>query len=207
MPRFNLDILKPLIPQRDPKKPPSLVVVGMGNPGPKYAKTRHNAGFWFIDKLADKYGVKMARGHRSTHLAECEIEGHKVVLSKPRTNVNGTGIAVTYLLARYHIKAENLLIVCDEIALTPGVVRLRPQGGAAGHNGMKSVIEALGSQNFARLRIGVGRPYPNGDQIGYVLGAPSTEDQGKIDDAVDRAVESVSSLLTVGIDTTMNRFN
>ena len=207
MPRFNLDILKPLIPQRDPKKPPSLVVVGMGNPGPKYAKTRHNAGFWFIDKLADKYGVKMARGHRSTHLAECEIEGHKVVLSKPRTYVNLTGIAVTYLLARYHIKTENLLIVCDEIALTPGVVRLRPQGGAAGHNGMKSVIEALGSQNFARLRIGVGRPYPGGDQIGYVLGVPSTEDQGKIDDAVDRAVESVSSLLTVGIDTTMNRFN
>ena len=207
MPRFNLNILKPLIPQRDREKPPSLVVVGMGNPGPKYAKTRHNAGFWFIDKLADKYGVKMARGHRSTHLAECEIEGHKVVLSKPRTNVNGTGIAVTYLLARYHIKAENLLVVYDEIALTPGVVRLRPQGGAAGHNGMKSVIEALGSQNFARLRIGVGRPYPDDDQIGYVLGTPSTEDQGKIDDAVDRAVESVSSLLTVGIDTTMNRFN
>ena len=207
MPRFNLDILKPLMPQRAPQERPSLVVVGMGNPGPKYAKSRHNAGFWFIDRLAQKHGVTMSRGHRTTHLGECEIEGHRVVLSKPRTHVNGTGEAVTYLLARYRVKPENLLIVYDEIALTPGTVRLRPQGGAAGHNGMKSVIEALGSQEFVRLRIGVGRPYPGSDQIGYVLGKPSAEDQEKIDDAVDRAVESVSSLLTDGIDTTMNRFN
>ena len=183
------------------------MVVGMGNPGPKYAKSRHNAGFWFIDTLAQKHGISMGRGHRTTRLGEGEIEGHRVVLSKPRTFVNGTGQAVTYLLARYRIKPDNLLIVYDEIALTPGTVRLRPQGGAAGHNGMKSVIEALGSQEFVRLRIGVGRPYPGSDQIGYVLGKPSAEDREKIDDAVDRAVESVSSLLTDGIDTTMNRFN
>jgi PTH1 family peptidyl-tRNA hydrolase len=207
MPRFKFDKLKTLLPQQSPQEPPSLVIVGMGNPGPKYAKTRHNAGFWFIDKLAQKHGITLTRGHRTTHLGEGEIDGHRIILSKPRTHVNGTGDAVTYLLARFRIKAENLLIVYDEIALTPGVVRLRPQGSAAGHNGMKSIIAALGSQEFARLRIGVGRPYPGSDQIGYVLGRPSREDQEQIDEAVEKSLDAVSSLLDVGIDTTMNRFN
>ena len=180
MPRFNLDILKPLIPQRDPKKPPSLVIVGMGNPGPKYAKTRHNAGFWFIDKLADKYGVKMARGHRSTHLAECEIEGHKVVLSKPRTYVNLTGIAVTYLLARYHIKFENLLIACDEIALTPGVVRLRPgrSGGPQRHEvGNRSARLSKLREAPHRSRSPLPRRRPNRLRPGRPIHRGSGEDR------------------------------
>lgn len=207
MPRLNLDIFEQLFHRAEPHKPPSLVVVGMGNPGATYAKSRHNVGFWFIDKLAIKHSISLERKNRSTHLGEAEIEGRRFVISKPRTHVNGTGQAIRYLFSRYRIKRENLLLVYDDIALSPGIIRIRSKGGAAGHNGVKSVISALGTHEFPRLRIGVGRPNPGTDQVAYVLGEASSVDRKKINDSVDKAVRAVSSILLDGINTAMNKFN
>lgn len=187
--------------------PPSLVVVGLGNPGGKYAKTRHNAGFWCIDRLVKENSVTMERRNRLALIGDCDIEGQRVVLAKPRTFVNRSGEAVSYLLARYKVSPQNLLIIYDDIALPTGKIRMRVRGSAGGHNGIKSIIEALGTQDFPRLRIGVGGTPEGENQIEHVLGALSTEEQEAVDDAIERTVKLVSSLLTDGIDTTMNRFN
>ncbi len=202
-------ILKRLIRNKDSPvtAKPDLIVVGLGNPGPRYARTRHNAGWWLVDLLAKKYGIEVGRAHSVTRLGIGAIGNHTVALAKPRTHVNGSGAAVRYLLARFRTTQERLLIVYDETALPPGRLRLRPRGGAAGHNGIKSIIETLGNQDFARLRIGVGRPPPGGDMIGWVLGEMSSEDQELVDDAIARAADSILYLLDEGVDRTMNRMN
>ena len=186
---------------------PDLIVVGLGNPGPRYARTRHNAGWWLIDLLAEKYNIEVGRAHSTTRLGMGTIGGHTVALAKPRTHVNGSGAAVRYLLARFRTTQERLLVVYDETALPPGKLRLRPRGSAAGHNGIKSIIETLGNQDFARLRIGVGRPPPGGDMIGWVLGEMSEEDQELVDDAIVRAADSILYLLDEGVDVAMNKTN
>ena len=207
MPRFKFNIFKPLVRSRQSQEPPGLIVVGLGNPGPEYQKTRHNAGFWCIDLLARRHGIKIARGHRTTRLGDGDIAGQRVVLSKPRTFVNRSGQAANYLLARYRVKRDRLLIVCDDTALPPGKIRLRPEGSAGGHNGIKSIISALGTQEFARLRIGVGQPESNADRIDHVLGELPPEDKRLLDDAVHRAADTVATMLTDGVTEAMNRHN
>lgn len=135
------------------------------------------------------------------------MDGHTVALAKPRTHVNGSGAAVTYLLARLRAPQDRLLIVYDETALPPGRLRLRPRGSAAGHNGIKSIIEALGNQEFQRLRIGVGQPPAGTDRVGWVLGEMSHENQSLVDEALLRAADAVVSLMKDGVDLTMSRFN
>jgi PTH1 family peptidyl-tRNA hydrolase len=182
-------------------------VVGIGNPEPRYQKTPHNAGFWCIDLLAQRHALTLKRAHRTTRLAEGDIEGRRVALARPRTYVNRTGDAVTYLLARYRVKRERLLIVSDDIALPPGKIRLRARGTAGGHNGIRSVIEALGTEEFARLRVGVGKPPPGSDQIGFLLSEMEPGQRGQVEEAVDRAADAVACVLTDGITEAMNRFN
>ena len=186
---------------------PDLIVVGLGNPGPRYARTRHNAGWWLIDLLAEKHSIEVGRAHSTTRLGVGTIGGYTVALAKPRTHVNGSGAAVRYLLARFRTTQERLLIVYDETALPPGKLRLRPRGSAAGHNGIKSIIETLGNQDFARLRIGVGRPPPGGDMIGWVLGEMRAEDQDLVDGAIVRAADSIIYLLDEGVNAAMNKTN
>jgi PTH1 family peptidyl-tRNA hydrolase len=186
---------------------PDLIVVGLGNPEPHYLRTRHNAGWWLIDLLAEKHSIELGRAHSTTRLGIGTVEGRTVALAKPRTHVNGSGEAVAYLLARLRATQDRLLIVYDETALPPGRLRLRPKGSAAGHNGIKSIISALGNQDFARLRIGVGQPPPGTDRVGWVLGEMSSQDQGLVDDAILRATEAIVSLMEDGVDTTMGRFN
>jgi PTH1 family peptidyl-tRNA hydrolase len=186
---------------------PDLIVVGLGNPEPHYARTRHNAGWWLIDLLAKKHGIEVGRAHSTTRLGVRTVGQHTVALAKPRTHVNGSGAAVRYLLARFRTAQDRLLIVYDETALPPGKLRLRPRGSAAGHNGIKSIIETLGNQDFARLRIGVGRPPPGGDMVGWVLGEMSAEDQELVDDAIFRAADSILYLLEEGVDRAMNKVN
>ena len=205
MPRFNFNILAPLSRRR--REPPLLIVVGLGNPEPQYEDSPHNVGFWCIRRLADRHGLTLNRAHRTTRLAEGEIEARRVALARPRTYVNRTGDAVSYLLARYRVTRERLLIVCDDIALPPGKLRLRPRGSAGGHNGIKSVIDALGTEEFARLRIGVGQPPPGSDQIGYLLSEMTPDLRQQVDEAVDRAADAVAYVLTDGITEAMNRFN
>ena len=205
MPRFRFDILKPLSRRRP--EPPALIVVGLGNPEPRFENTPHNVGFWCVERLAKRHALTLNRAHRTTRLAEGEVEGHRVALARPRTYVNRTGEAVRYLLARYRLTRERLLIISDDIALPPGKIRLRERGSAGGHNGIRSVIETLGSEDFARLRIGVGHAPPGADQIGYLLGEMAPDQRRQVEEAVDSAADAVACVLTDGITEAMNRFN
>ncbi len=186
---------------------PDLIVVGLGNPEPQYLDTRHNAGWWLIDLLAKRHGIDIRRAHSTTRLGIGQIGGFSVALAKPRTYVNGSGASVGYLLARLRASRDNLLIVYDETALSPGRLRIRPRGSAGGHNGVKSIIDALGSQEFSRIRIGVGSPPPGADRVGWVLGEMSAEDKKLVDGAIERAADAVLSLLEDGVDTAMSEFN
>ena len=196
-----------LLRRRAPQGPPSLIVVGLGNPGPEYADTRHNIGYRFVDRIARANGVTLSRRHRSAIVGEGTIDGHPIVLAKPRTFVNRSGEAVSYLLTRYRTAAEGLLIVYDEMELPLGKVRLRPRGSAGGHNGIKSIVDALGTQDFPRLRIGIGRPSGDSDPIAYVLGVPGDEEQAAVLDSIEFASKVAVTLLTEGIDVAMNRYN
>ena len=182
-------------------------MVGLGNPEPKYARTRHNVGFWCVDRIASDYTIDVSRRHRTARIGDGVVEGKSVVLAKPRTYVNRSGEAVRYLLARYRVPPEVVLVVYDDIALPPGKIRLRPNGSGGGHNGMKSIIDALGTQEFPRLRVGVGRPQDGGDQIGHVLGSLSESEQQLVDTSVACVSKAVAALLEDGMERTMNRFN
>ena len=196
---------------------PDLIVVGLGNPEPHYLNTRHNAGWWLVDALAERHRIEILRAHSTARLGVgkargedggLEGESRVIALAKPRTHVNGSGEAVRYLLARFGVSQDRLLAVYDEAALPPGKLRLRPRGSAAGHNGVKSIISALGgSQDFARLRIGIGRPEPGGDMVGWALGEPSSEDRELIDAAIQRGADAVMTVLNEGVDAAMSRFN
>ena len=192
---------------KGPLQTPDLIIVGLGNPEPQYLRTRHNAGWWLVDLLAERHNIDIKRAHNTTRLGIGKIDGHTVALAKPRTYVNRSGSAVNYLLTRFGVDRDSLLVVYDEIALNAGKLRLRPRGSAAGHNGMKSIIDALGSQDFKRLRIGVGEPPPGTDRVGWVLGEMPPEDQRLVDDAIHRAADAIVNLMEDGVDTAMNRFN
>ena len=192
---------------KGPLQTPDLIIVGLGNPEPQYLRTRHNAGWWLVDLLAERHNIDIKRAHSTTRLGIGKIDGHTVALAKPRTYVNRSGSAVSYLLTRFGADRDRLLVVYDEIALNAGKLRLRPRGSAAGHNGMKSIIDALGSQDFKRLRIGVGEPPPGTDRVGWVLGEMPPEDQRLVDDAIHRAADAIVNLMEDGVDTAMNRFN
>ena len=183
------------------------LVVGLGNPGERYEKTRHNVGFWCIDRLGEQHSIKIDRRNRLALTGEGRIGDEDIVLAKPRTFVNESGQAVTSLMARYRASAADLLVVYDDMDLPAGKIRLRPNGGPGGHNGIKSIIGALGTQGFARLRVGVGRPGPGDDQIEHVLGRASSEDQGLVDAAVETAAEVITCYLSEGVETAMNRYN
>ncbi|MYC07573.1 MAG: aminoacyl-tRNA hydrolase [Chloroflexi bacterium] len=205
-----LNLLRPRRDEQDKRFHPPSLVVGLGNPGPEYAGTRHNAGFWCIDALANKHGITLERRHRSSIIGEGEIDSRRVILVKPRTFVNRSGAAVRYLTARYSMPMDKLLVVCDDINLPPGKIRMRRKGSAGGHNGIKSIIEATGSQDFPRLRIGVGRP-PEGaghaGQIEHVIGTMEANEREVVDGTVARAADAIACLLSEGIDEAMSRYN
>ena len=183
------------------------VVIGLGNPGREYSATRHNVGHWCIDRLAEVHAAGRFRRTRLAEVADGTIGGRRVVLAKPRTYVNESGRAVTSLMTKYRAAPGDLLVVYDEMDLPVGSIRLRARGGSGGHNGMKSIIDATGTQEFARLRIGVGRPARSGDEVGHVLGSMPREERARVDDAVSRAAEAIEAALRDGVVEAMNRFN
>ena len=201
-------VLDRLLGRHGPEGPAGRrVVVGLGNPGKQYAGTRHNLGFWCVDRLAAEWGIDVSRRRRLFVLGEGHAGGTSVALVKPRTYVNESGNAVTAVLARLRAKPGDLIVVYDDLDLPAGRIRLRSGGGSGGHNGMKSIIAAIGTQDFARLRIGIGRPAAASDEIEHVLGRPSDEERRTMDDAVDRAAQAVAAIVEDGIDAAMNRFN
>ena len=186
---------------------PDLVILGIGNPGPKYANTRHNVGFWFIDQLVEQEGVELKRQNNLVRASSIQLDNSSVVLAKSRTFVNVSGDAAEYLITRHQIKLSQLLVVYDDIHLPVGRMRLRAQGSAGGHNGIRSIIAGVHSQDFPRIRIGVGSPESGVDQIGYVLGTPDSDEKELIGKAISKAVGSVKAILDEGIDVAMNKFN
>ena len=186
---------------------PDLVIMGLGNPGPEYSGTRHNAGFWFANCIAKLQDIKVERRHKSVRIGEGTLGDSLIVIAKPRTYVNKSGQAAEYLLDRYSIDPQRLLVAYDDIHLSPGKVRLRASGSAGGHNGMRSVISSMNTQDFPRIRIGVGSPEPGDDQIGYVLGEPSCQEMLQIDAAIDQGIRAIACILDEGIDAAMSEFN
>ena len=190
----------------DPRSAPT-IIVGLGNPGSKYEGTRHNVGFWCIDRLAESHPGGSTRSHRLVHTSEQVINGHRVVLAKPRTYVNESGRAVTSLFTRFRAAAADLIVVYDEMALPSGKVRIRARGGDGGHNGMKSIIGAVGTQEFVRVRIGIGRPEGQVDDVQHVLSRPSDEERKTIDEGIDLAIEAIVLTLSDGVERAMNVYN
>lgn len=164
-------------------------------------------GFQCVDRIAEVHEFGAASRHRLVHTAEGQIRGRHVVLAKPNTYVNESGRAVTSLLTRYRARAENVIVVYDDMALPSGRVRIRAAGSHGGHNGMKSIIAALGTHEFARVRIGIGRPEGRTGDVEYVLGRPTERERKTIDAGIARAVEAVETALDTGIERAMNEYN
>ena len=186
----------------------SWLIVFLGNPGPKYECTRHNAGFMAGDALAKKLGVSINKLRFKALTAAAEINGEKVLLMKPQTFMNLSGEAVGQAARFYKIPPERVLVVSDEISLPLGKLRVRPKGSAGGHNGLKSIIASLGSDAFPRIRIGVGAPpHPDYDMADWVLSVFRNQDLEDMLVASDRAAEAVTTYISDGPERAMNRFN
>jgi len=184
------------------------LVVGLGNPGKAYGNTRHNAGFLVLDELAKRNAVRFKRGwFSSAHTVKVVIGEEPVLLARPLTFMNHSGQAVAGLMRKRSLTVEDLIVVLDDVELAVGQVRVRRQGGAGGHNGLQSVIEHLGTREFARVRVGVG-PRPAGeDLVDYVLGKFSRGELEKMMDVVKKAADAVENIIEDGLDSAMNRFN
>jgi PTH1 family peptidyl-tRNA hydrolase len=181
--------------------------VGLGNPGPEYEDTRHNAGVWCVNELARRSRAKLERADRRARTAETSIEGQRTVLVVPRTYVNDSGTAVRWALARYRSGPDRLIVVLDEVNLDPGAVRIRRSGSAGGHNGMKSILGAVGTEEFVRVRIGVGRPGSAARQVEHVLSPLPRAERALVDEAVKRAADAVHTVIRDGAETAMNLYN
>ncbi len=191
------------------KKPPvSWLIVGLGNPGDKYDGTRHNAGFLAVDALADKGGFAINRVKFKALTAQAEIGGQGALVMKPTTYMNLSGEAVGEAARFYKLPPDHVLVISDDVDLPLGKLRIRTGGSAGGHNGLKSVIQHLGTDQFPRIKIGVGgKPHPDYDMADWVLGKLQGEDKKVMDEAVKRAAEAAACYLKDGPQKAMNRFN
>lgn len=182
------------------------LVAGLGNIGSEYDATRHNIGFDVADVFAIKHGGSFVLG-RHAHVADCKWKGKRFVILKPTTYMNLSGKAVKYWMDKENIPIEQVLVVTDEIALPIETLRLRAGGSAAGHNGLKSIEEALGTNQFARLRFGVGNNFPKGRQVEHVLGKWTNDELPYVKDKILKSIEVIESFATEGIAKTMSLYN
>ena len=182
------------------------LIVGLGNSGAEYAEPRHNIGFKVLDAFAQASNTSFSAG-RYGAIAEIRLRGHSVLLLKPSTYMNLSGKAVRYWLQTEKIPRENLFVVVDDIALPFGTIRLRAKGSDGGHNGLKNINEMLGSNEYARMRFGIGGDFPKGHQVDYVLGSWTPEEKAELPERIRHAAEAIPSFVTVGIERTMNQFN
>ena len=187
--------------------PPLKLIVGLGNPGPEYARTRHNAGFWLVDELARRFGATFRNESRyHAELARVRVGGDELWLLKPMSFMNRSGGPVQSVASFYKIPVESILVAYDELDFPAGVVRLKQGGGAGGHNGMRDIIAQVGDA-FWRLRIGIGHPGDKSLVLNYVLGRPQPDDERLILEAVRSAIDVVPVLLTEGASKAMNRLH
>ena len=184
------------------------LVVGLGNPGSKYWNTRHNVGFAALDALADKLHAKVDRVKFQALTGQATLEGQKLILLKPTTYMNLSGQAVQAAARFYKIPPERILVMFDDISLEPGRLRIRKNGSAGGHNGIKSIISCIGSQEFPRVKIGVGaKPHPDYDLADWVLSTFPYDQREAMDKTYQRAAEAALTVITQGPEAAANRFN
>ena len=182
------------------------LIVGLGNVGAEYEGTRHNAGFMVVDALAKEAEAKWSL-ERHAYRTEVRHKGRVLVLIKPTTYMNLSGKAVRHWLQAEKVELQNLMVVVDDLALDPGVIRIKKQGAAGGHNGLADIEACLGTQNYNRLRVGVGQEFGRGQQVDYVLGRFTDEQAAALEPALKTACDAVRCYVTQGIDRTMNLYN
>ena len=184
-----------------------LIIAGLGHPGKEYENTRHNAGFMVMDALAEKIGADISEKKHKALCGKGVIGGEKVILMKPQTYMNSSGESIRAAADYYKVDPEDILIVYDDISLAPGQLRIRAKGSAGGHNGIKSIIAHLGTQEFPRVKVGVGEKPSRMDLADYVLGHFSAPEAKVMEEASERAADAIRTILTDGADAAMNRFN
>ena len=185
----------------------NILIIGLGNPGRKYRETRHNVGFMLLDRVAGKLNTRYTRLQSRALVASATIGERKIILAKPQTFMNLSGQSVQGLVHFYKLPLTNLLIAHDDLDLPLGTIRIRPDGGSAGQKGMTSILERLGTDDFPRLRMGIGRPPGEMQAPDYVLQQFSKFDLPIISETLDRAVEAVLIFATEGLDAAMNKYN
>lgn len=186
----------------------SWIIVGLGNPGSQYDRTRHNVGFRVLDRLADTLGVKINRSRFKALTATAQIGGEKVLLMKPQTYMNASGLSVEPAASFYKVPSNRILVIFDDISLPVGKIRVRSDGSAGGHNGLKSLIHALGKQDFPRIKVGVGeKPHPDYDLADWVLSKFSAGEEKALAPAVANASDAVEFYLKNGQEKTAAKFN
>lgn len=193
---------------RSPSGAPEFLIVGLGNPGPKYEFTRHNAGFLCMDLLAQQLGVKIDRIKFKSVVADVAIEGSRCILMKPQTFMNNSGEAVRDAANFYKIPPEHIIILFDDISLPPGKLRIRRKGSDGGHNGIKSILYLPGSDQFPRIKLGVGaKPRPDYDLADWVLSTFQKDELSRMKEAMEKACEAVPLLVREETDRAMNLYN
>jgi PTH1 family peptidyl-tRNA hydrolase len=185
----------------------TFLIIGLGNPGRIYRETRHNVGFMLLDRLALKLKARFSRYQSRALLASAPFQDRKIILAKPQTFMNLSGQSVQGLIHFYKLPLTHLLVAHDDLDLPPGAIRIRPDGGSAGQKGMTSILEHLSTDDFARLRLGIGHPPGQMPVPDYVLQEFSRSDLAFISETLDRAVEAVLAFVTEGLDTAMNKYN
>ena len=185
----------------------SFLIVGLGNPGREYRETRHNVGFMVVDLVGLDFGIQLSRLQSRALVGSGTWKGRKVILAKPQTYMNLSGQAVSSLVRFYKIPFEDLLVVHDDLDLAVGTLRIRPGGGSAGQKGLASIIQQLGTEEFPRLRVGIGHPQGQRDVADYVLDSFFSSEKDLVLEVLDRAVEAVKDFILYGINHAMNQFN
>jgi PTH1 family peptidyl-tRNA hydrolase len=183
------------------------LIVGLGNPGIEYAWTPHNLGFLAVDRLAESGNIRVERPEAKSYIGRGELAGEEVVLAKPQTMMNLSGMAVRELLARLEISPAELIVLCDEVMLPFGMIRVGERGSAGTHNGMKSVVSAVGTIEFCRVRLGVGPDHEVGDLAAYVLHPMRKAELEDASEMIDQAAQAVEIVLKQGVAKAMNQFN
>lgn len=184
------------------------VVIGLGNPGPEYRKTRHNLGFWTTELLAERWATRLSRHAFSALVGDAHWRGEKILLVQPQMYMNRSGESASRILGFYHLEAADLIVIHDDLDLSPGRIRVKRGGGGAGGNrGIASLIESLGSKDFVRVKIGIGRPPGRQNPADFVLQPFTPQEEAFILPAVDRAASAVETVLSEGVDKAMALFH
>lgn len=183
------------------------LIAGLGNPGDKYAGTRHNIGFDVVDKIAEKHNIRLNKLKFNAIYGDGNILGERVLLAKPTTYMNNSGIAINEIASYYKIPSENIIVIVDDIDIPFSSLRIKRDGSAGSHNGLKSIVKVLGTKDFPRIRIGVGKKHPKQDLADFVLGRFSKDERVYMDETVEMTVDALEEFLVKGIGSSMNKFN